>query len=341
MKKFFARYLWRIVILTAALICWHRALVLSGDMVKASNSVSFRYNTGGVPSGTVEEILEEEKAPFAVWRQKNSGTVSGKEFSRDVAVQVLEVAGDAELLLPIAEMRYGFLPARGDTNVCAIDEATAAALWGSLDATGEVLIYENKEYVVMGIFARPENTILFQRKPETDDVYPYLELASSGSGTAQRQTDEFLTRYSLAQPDILTDNAKTAAVLRQLALLPALIASALLLWRAMKLITGKPATFLHKAGFVTAMAAGIAVTALAVGFLPELPVGLIPARWSDFSFWSGFINNIGERVSLNRAFGWPAPDLISWRNQLFLLLYSGMALTGLVIGFYKKSYSII
>lgn len=336
MKMFVKQYLWRVLVLAAALLCWHRALVLSLDMVKSEGNVSFRYISEGVPSRTIERILEEETAPFAAWRQKNGGTVEEKEFSRNAPVQVLEVAGDTELVLRPEEMRYGFLPGRGDTDSCAIDEATAYTLWGGADATGETLIYENREYIVAGIFTRLENTLLLQSGIEAHTVFPYLELLLSGSGTARSQSDEFITRYALTQPDILTDNVETAAIMRQFALFPALAASALLLWRAMRLTIGKPASFLQKTGCVAVIVAGIFITALAVGFSPVLPVGLIPARWANFSFWPELIGNISERVRLNRAFSWPAPDLLSWQNQRYLLLYSGGALIGLVVGVCKK-----
>jgi len=281
-------------------------------------------------------MLEEENAPFAAWLQESGRSVSEPEFSRDSTVQILEIAGDAELVLPAEELIYGFLPVRGSMDTCAIDAATAYALWGGMDVTGETLLYNDREYIISGVFSRPHNTMLMQSRLKTDTVFPYLELSVSDRNTDRRQSDEFRARYSLPEPDILTDHLETAAMLRQIALFPALLATALLLWKVLRRCFGKPVSSIGQAGFAAAMAAGILMASWAIGFSPVIPTAAIPGRWSDFSFWSGFVEDMAERIRLSRAFAWPAPDILRLQVQHLLFLYSGLALTGFVIGILWK-----
>ena len=336
MRSLWSRYLLKAFILAAALFCWVHALILSGDMLRSAGCVSFRYGTGGISGAAVERMLEEESVPFAAWLQESGRSVSEPEFSRDSTVQILEIAGDAELVLPAEELIYGFLPVRGSMDTCAIDAATAYALWGGMDVTGETLLYNDREYIISGVFSRPQNTMLMQSRLKTDTVFPYLELSVSDRNTARRQSDEFRARYSLPEPDILTDHLETAAMLRQLALLPALLATVLLLWKVLRRCFGKPVSSIGRAGFAAAMAAGILMASWAIGFSPVIPTAAILGRWSDFSFWSGVVEDIAEQMRLSRAFAWPAPDLLRLQIQHLLFLYSGVALTGFVIGILWK-----
>jgi len=331
MRSLWSWYLLKAFILAVVLFCWVHALIISGDMLRSAGSVSFRYGTGGISGAAVERMLEEENAPFAVWLQINGCSIKGQEFSRDTTVQVLEIAGGADLILPVEELLYGFLPVRGSMDTCAIDTATAYALWGGMDVTGETLICDDREYIISGVFSRPQNTMLMQSRLKTDTVFPYLELSVSDRNTARRQSDEFRARYSLPEPDILTDHLETAAMLRQLALLPALLATALLLWKILRRCFGNPVSSLGRAGFAAAMAAGILISAWAIGFSPVIPAVAIPGRWSDFSFWSGFVEDMAERIRLSRAFAWPAPDLLQLQMRHSLLFYSGGSLFGFVI----------
>lgn len=336
MKNFSVRYLWRFCVLAVSLFCWLHALVISSDMVKSAKSVSMRYVTEGVSRAVVDNMLEEEDASFAVWRQTNGRTVEECEFSRNASVYVLEAAGDTELVIPLEELRYGFLPARGNTYTCAVDEATAYALWGGEDATGEILIYEKKEYIVTGIFARPENTLLLQSEPETNAVYPYLDLYASDGNGSLRQADEFRARYSLPEPEILRDNTETAKIMRQFALFPVLIVSVSLLWRILIRVAGAPGTFWGKTGFAAAVIAAVILTAWAVEFHPVFPLAAVPSRWSDFSFWSRLASDMYEQVTLERGFSWPSPDLLRWRQQWMLTLYSVGAVGGFAAASLRK-----
>ena len=336
MRSLWSRYLLKAFILAAALFCWVHALILSGDMLRSAGCVSFRYGTGGISGAAAQTMLEDESVPFAAWLQESGRSVSEPEFSRDSTVQILEIAGDTELVLPVEELLQGFLPPRGSADTCAIDAATAYALWGGMNVTGETLIYDDREYTVTGVFSRPENTMLMQSRMKTDTVFPYLELSVSDRNTARRQVDEFRVRYSLPEPDILTDHLETAAMLRQLALFPALLAAALLLWKVLRRSFGKSVSSLGRAGFGLAMVAGILMASWAIGFSPVIPVAAIPGRWSDFSFWSGFVEDMAERIRLSRAFAWSAPDLLRLQLQHLLFLYSGGALAGFVIGILWK-----
>lgn len=337
MRKYLLKYLPRFLVLAAALFCWYHALILSGDMIKSASSVSIRYGTDGIPCSTVNRMLEEESVPFAAWVQKNNQRVIEQDFSRDAGLQVLEIAGDVELVLPAAELLYGFLPVRGSMDTCAIDAATSYALWGDTDVTGEILICGDREYIVTGVFSRPENTMLVQSSLENGAIFPYLELSVSGTANPGQQADEFRNRYSLSEPDMLTDHVETAAILCQLALLPALHATAFVLWRILRQLFGNHASSLERVGFVAIMAVGVLISAWAIGFSPVIPAAAIPGRWSDFSFWARLIEKAGEGVDMSRALSWPVPDIMWWHRKRSLLLYAGGALAGCMIGLMRKS----
>lgn len=331
MRNTWLQYLPRSLILAAALFCWIHALLLSGDMLESAGSVSFRYGTDGISSAAVERMLEEESVPFAAWRQNNNVFIEERELSRNSTVQILEIAGDAELVLPVDELLYGFLPVNGSANTCAIDAATAYALWGGTDVIGETLLYDDREHIVTGVFSRPENTMLVQSRIKKDSSFPYFEIYVSGPAAPRQQADEFRARYSFPEPDMLADHVETAAIFRQLALLPALLAAALLLWKVLWRSFGKPASSLRRAGFAVAMVMGVLLSAWAIGFSPVIPATAIPGRWSDFSFWSGFVEDMADQARLSRTLAWPAPDLLRLRGQHFLFLCCGGALAGFAV----------
>jgi hypothetical protein len=333
MRKMWQRTCLIALAFASALFCWFHALSISADILATTYTVSMRYKTGGVSGMSAARMLEEEAAPFAVWNQRDGVLVEEVEFSRGNEISLLEVVGDAELVIAAEKLTSGFMPVRGSMNTCAIDSDTSYVLWGSMGGIGEIILCGEKEYTVTGIFGEPQNTMLIQSENAEDSVFPYAELSVSNIESSSRQADEFHARYLLPEPDAQKNNAESAAILRQTALFPALLCATLLLWRILRRICGNSRLI-----FATAMLAGVFITAWAIGFSPVIPHSFIPGRWSDLSFWYQLIENIAEQTKLSQTFAWPTPDLMRNQERTSLLYYSAGAVAGFLasILYYSK-----
>ncbi len=69
MERIWPRRALRTVLLVAALACWLYALCGSGALLRAADTVSLRYATGGVDASAVTTMLEDSGTHFAAWRQ--------------------------------------------------------------------------------------------------------------------------------------------------------------------------------------------------------------------------------------------------------------------------------
>ena len=221
-----------------------------------------------ISSGMAEKIMMEEakqEAPLCVcfWKQGNPIRVSCRETGKQHTCREVILWGNAELL------RAGPLNFQ---NGCMIDPETSRLLFGTEICGGQRIHIGENDYPALGTVKTLESTI-FRTAKAGDSLDRIILLGSP------MEAQQFLIRWELHGEQLgfypIWALAADCGIL-----LPLVLLIAFRVYLGSK--KGKISCSLQKTGIIVILFAGL----LLLGKCLVIPEEMIPAKWSDFSFWS-------------------------------------------------------
>ena len=313
-----------------ALTLWSACVFHAQQQSDAMRCVSVRWNTGGVSPAQLESQLDIFREDYTkgipemtLWTElPGQKPKSGEDTN--ISCDVIRIYGHGEDVFHYTVLQ-GSYPAKGDAAQCALSDTAAFQLFGSAQAMGQRLTWDERTYTVQGIFSSDQNLMLTQESAASETAMPNMRLRFTDGGSRQ-QAEEFLARTSFGSGAILLDMPLVAWGLEALAALPVLLLGFWVLARLMGRAWQKrkyPRLLLTELPYLLPLA--IAAIWLLAAQL-NLPAALIPGEWSDFSFWSdlpkGWIDNL--TLWLRQPSGGDI-DLIFAAIGIFALLFLAMA----------------
>lgn len=234
---------------------------------------------------------EETAAQDAVygltfWREETGTLTRG---SQSAAASAVVYNGEGADCYP-ARFVCGGYPGAGDAAGCAISSGAAWRLFGSEDVVGQPVTWNGQAYRVRGVFKEEKTVALLGAGVQ--DGFDNVELAGTPAGDAREEALNFAAKAGFGAPDQLCYGPSLAAFAEFCCLLPLLWAAVCLLAAGLRKSRGLPPLWRQVLWF--GLALGFALCLPWV--LQSLPGWLVPARWSDFSFWTGLAETLGERL---------------------------------------------
>ncbi len=319
--------------LLAAMLCWAAfgLLLFSAwqnvlQLGRVYPGISLRF-TGGISAQNAQNarqyaIQNAGSTPFwpTFWRQENTTLESSLSTQQ---APCLFFDGEGELVYP-ANFLSGSYPALDEQNGCAISSKLAYQLWGSTNVTGLPLLLNNQPYFVRGVFESDQPLVL--ATPAAGAAAPSwqnAELSGTPITDPQQAAKLFATESGLGQPDSIIVGSQLAGLARLAANLPLFILlSAVIFLSLHKFTKGRPLA--KEISFFT-------IFFLFALFLPrllsDLPVSIIPNKWSNFSHWSSFAKQLSAQL---RDWFMLVPTLKD-ADAKFLLLGQLLCLFGLLL----------
>ena len=221
-----------------------------------------------IPFGVAEKIMMEEakqEAPLCVcfWKQGNPVSVSCRETGKQNTSREVILCGNAGLL-SAGPLNF--------QNGCMIDPNTSRLLFGTEICGGQRIHISDNDYPVLGTVKTLESTIF--RTAEVGDSLDRIILLGS-----PEKAQQFLIRWELHGEQLgfypIWALAADCGIL-----LPLVLLIAFCVYLGSK--KGKISCSLQKTGIIVILFAGL----LLLGKYLVIPEEMIPAKWSDFSFWS-------------------------------------------------------
>lgn len=226
-----------------------------------------------------------QKIAPVFWRQE---TAQLKGPLATASASALCFWGEAALVWP-GEYTAGTAPGPFDEAGCAVSEALAWRLWGSLDPVGLALEVGGRQRTVRGVFRGEEALALAPTAPGQGG-FTAVELASPALSAEQARA--FAQNCGLGAPDAMVYGQGMAGLMAAAAWLPAAaLAAALFFFLVRWSRTWLPAA---RQGLWFLALAGLALALPAV--LSSAPEWLLPGRWSDFGFWSGLARQLAGQA---------------------------------------------
>lgn len=270
---------------------WALACLLLAGCLSAADRLALSWPAIGirmeapVAADTCEksaELASKSGAQVSFWAEETALLSTPRAEAEATAVRFW---GDGSLVWP-AEYLAGGAPSSADRTGCAISSSLAWQLFGSLDAVGQTLEWDGRSYTVLGVLDTEEPAALFAGTDETE--YTAAEFVSGPDGDAGEQARTFAMSAGL-WADTMVYGPSLAAGCRLLAWLPLGAAAVWLVLRGLILLRRRS----RPAGQAACWVLAVGLAAALPLVLAQLPVWLVPSRWSDFSYWS----QLGETLA--------------------------------------------
>lgn len=219
------------------------------------------------------------------WREE-TGTLARE--SQRVAAGAVRFYGEGAACYPAEFLRGGY-PGAGDAAGCALSSEAAWRLFGSEDVVGQTVEFGEERYTVRGVFRGGEPLALLGA--EAQDGFTHVELAGTPAGDARDAALAFALTAGLGAPDQLCYGQSIAGFATACCFLPLLAAAWRLLCAGLRASRRMPPVARQVLWFGLALAFALCLPLA----LQSLPGWLVPAKWSDFSFWTSLAQTLGER----------------------------------------------
>lgn len=138
-------------------------LELYNDKITVIPNISI----SGIQANEVQKRNELSDNPYAVtiWGERQDITIYNPDLKRETIVNQIIVCGRTDAILSGT-----YTLDINDKNGCLIDENTAYELFGDSKTTGQVIVSDNKSYVVRGIIQDMRNIFVRQSTDETGEI---------------------------------------------------------------------------------------------------------------------------------------------------------------------------
>lgn len=225
-----------------------------------------------------------------------------------------------------AVYRSGTAPGTADSTACAVSEGLARALWGSTQVVGNVLHWQGKTYTVCGVFRDRENRLLYLGQGD----FTALELDGVDRDNPAEAALQYRNLAGLPTPAASLMGPMLDWGIAVGCWLPLLLpAGWLALW-------GLRWLGHRRRGEILLFAVALLLALALPGVLEGLPGWLIPARWSDFGFWTDLAGQAGEGIQTLLSLP-PTGRDIALRRNLAAYLFWLVVSCGVALGLMGKT----
>lgn len=310
---------WGVILFLAAVAVWCIGMFMAQRINDMAGFVSAAWPQGGGVSPAQlsrhEEYARQDGAQnmpeVTLWGQTPQQIVSGGA-DRCARAMVVELFGQCEDISPAGLLAGGF-PARGDNAGCAISEKLAFELWGSIDVVGKTITWNDEQYWVRGVFEGNDLSIYVQKDAADTNRLPNMQLGFPDGGSRD-EAREYLLRAGFTGAQLL-DLPLIGWFINAIAWLPAMTLGMSVLSRLLR--RGLKLRFypLLAGSYLPFAAVTGAVCLLLMGFPWNVPVRLIPTKWSDLEFWGLIFGDLANSIQcwLSAPTGW---DMVFWPKAL-------------------------
>ncbi len=302
------------VLLAALLFCIGHMMSLSVPLSDTRTPVIYYIPDGTMTLSRLDEMREEENAlddavPFASYSRIENQNFENPDLGRTLSAPVLCLYGDSSLILSTDIELFA-----DDTEGCLLSSAAAWELFGETSVSSGAIIYENRSYIVRGVYHDEDPVVIvsvrreqkktqqftedydesaaFEASPEEAEEGTFDRILIRPTGNAARRLETihaFENRHGFGSEK--TDCGVYVRMGSVLAGLIPFFVFVIFIWLAISRII-----MLRRRPFWLVIACGAAALAFCAFFFvfryhPRIPVDLIPNRWSDFEFW-------GEKITV-------------------------------------------
>ncbi len=322
MKKKYERYLFPAILAVLSVTFFYLSAMSWGNLSRSKERIMCSLdepvseNQAALLMEQYMERLEEniqadskkQTLEFCIWGQKDQVILTNENLSRSILADVIVFCGSLELLFEDCRT-----PGWEDRQGCLLDEEAAWALFGSASAEGKEIVLEEECYNVRRVISGRNGIVVVPaRSSKIQDTSP----EKAENGQKEEMEEKILQRVTIKRTKNQPVSDQQAAWMSQfrlsvdlldleflrgvcgfcVLLTPAAVCGVFLqgLWRMYR----KQDQRRWKTALLSVMLLSAALILLQFQRWVWIPDDYIPARWSDFAFWSQLMKQKQEGVRL-------------------------------------------
>lgn len=280
-----------------------------GNLKTFSGTAGFYYKEDTITREQVQEFWKDaspetqrEVQDIVLFRSKPGEDMSNPNLNRTVKGEVMEVAGNMNLIMPGTLMMGSFV-SDSDDRGCVISRKTAEKLYSSYEVLGDVVWLENKNYYIRGILDVKYELCMIQGVKAT--AYPYIRVDAPRLPLSVMEQQ--LVGILPAEYDKISEGDLYQGIGGIMFWIPGWVLLFFIISycrRGMKVLSAKEWNHGWQSRALEILKWGLPILAF-TGSCGILLASLhfsddyIPSAWSDFLFWSELLESKwGEFLSL-------------------------------------------
>lgn len=317
------KHIVKILLMVALIMCFGIALGYEGNIKRDNNLINFYFEKSQLSVDTIKNMEESEDGlPLVGWREDNLQSAVNPDLNRTANnLNVLSIKGSSSLLT------RGQILFKDDLEGCLIDEDASYKLFGSLNCVGREILYNDRTLVVRGILKGTNSNIMIQLPDDSSVVLNGLTI--DGTDLSTTKISDFRMRYGIDELDI--DGGIYHMIAKVIVMIVPLIALLLILIKivvsSLK-VKNKPVLILS---YVLMFLLSIFIVLKVSNIKLNIPLDMLPNKWSDFSFWGKMIGEYAERFEVVMYMKKYGIDIYNIQNMLKSIGFSILSIVLFVI----------
>lgn len=240
------------------------------------------------------ESSKEKIEDVVLFKRTKGKKIENPDLNRHVKGELVEAAGNMHLIVP-GRLMSGSFVTDSDVKGCVISKKTAETLFGAWEVTGETLYLESKPYIIRGIVNMDSQLCMIQGDEKTS--YSFIRTASPGLPVSALK--QMLAGLLPGESTWISEADLYLGIGRIFLWIPAWVvwaAGILLCRKGIRMLDTVWDGWKYKSIALQALKTVLPVAAFA-GICGLLLASLrfsddyIPTAWSDFSFWTGLLQD--------------------------------------------------
>lgn len=265
---------------------------------KDLNYVSVQLNEEGLTRKQITEAIENENLKnhnvpmVTAWNKNMKSDIYScevnnikkyKEKFKKSHADVFEVYGNYNDVIPINLIDGSYVSCEDDKS-CIIDKKTAYELFGTVYASDNNILMDDKVYTVRGVADINLQFIMYMSQDESTE-FKNLEFKDYNVERGSELVGNFLVQNNLSDNYVCVENGFYGKLTEKFSYLPGQILALFMVFQSSKLFFGnfkfKYDTVIYAIIYILFIYLLLKITK----FQLYLPSRIIPTKWSDFEFW--------------------------------------------------------
>lgn len=276
---------------------------------KDFNYVSVQLNENGITKEQIMDALENEKLKkhnipiVTAWNKNIKSDIYSceadnikkyKEKFKKSQADVFEVYGNYKDVIPINLIDGSYVSCEDDKS-CIIDKKTAYELFGTVYASNNNILMDDKIYTVRGVADINLQFIMYISQNENTE-YKNLEFKNYDIERGSELVDDFLLQNNLSDDYVCVENGFYGKLAEKFSYLPVQLLALFMIFKSSKIFFRNLKLKYNAAIYIIIYIFFLYLLLKITKFQLYLPLRIIPTKWSDFEFWINRYKNLKNSI---------------------------------------------
>ena len=317
------KHIVKIAVIFALIMCFGISLGYANNIESKEKLINFYFENDNFNIESVK-LIEESKRDLSLagWREESLQVVTNPDLNRTAnELSVLLINGSSNLLVK------GSMLFKDDKEGCLIDSETSFKLFGSNNCLGKTIAYGDRNLVVRGILKGTRANIMLQL--QEDSTLSLNGLTIDGGELSFNKINEFKSQFGIEEMAI--NGGVYYMLAKAIAMIFPILALILILIKIIVSAFKSRNKPILLGIYIIMSIASVFIVFKVTKIHIDLPLDIIPNKWSDFDFWSKMWKEYFDKIQYVMYMKKSGIDIYNIENMLKSILFSILTIVLFII----------